>query len=283
VESANRRSVPRVRGRQGDYAWFPGGVAPIRDLSLGGVMLADREPLPLGSPVRMELHLGVEVVSCAGVVIRSEVDRGMAVEFLELSPVARKRLGAHLLQADVAEGRRRLTREVRVAADEVPSPPAPPIQRVPPSVPATPCRLGELLLRCRRITRNQLDAVAAQPRFEGETLVQLLARLGVISEEDLVSLFHHAYCLPVIDLRTIEPTANALRLVSAELARRHEILPVGVAGSTLTVATSDPSNVDGLNAVKFRSGHDLKITIAPASALHAAIDWFYAQHTRDAG
>ena len=275
METANRRSGPRVRGRQGEYASFPGGFAAIRDLSLGGVMLADREPLPVGSPVRMDLHLGVEIVSCSGVVLRSEADLGMAVEFRELSPIARNRLRDHLLEADVAEGRRRLTREMRPAT--------PGIQQRPPAPPATSSHLGELLLRRGRITPDQLAALGAQQRSDGETLIDLLVRLRVVPEEDLVSLLHDAYRLPVIDLRTIEPTTDALGLVSAELARRHEILPIGVAGSTLTVATSDPSNADGLNAVKFQSGCDLKITIAPATALRQAIGSFYSERTRDAG
>jgi hypothetical protein len=283
MEIANRRLAPRVGGKQGEYASFPGGVAAIRDLSLGGVLLADREPLPVGSPVRMELHLGVEVISCAGVVTRSEVDLGMAVEFLELSPIARSRLGAHLLQADVAEGRRQLSRKTRVAArDLTPRPAEPGVQHRPPSIPNAPYHLGELLLQHGRITSDQLAAVKAQHRIDGGPLLHLLIRLRVVSEEDLVSLFHDVLRLPVIDLKTVEPTPEALRLVSADVVRRHEILPISVAGSTLTIATSDPSNVDALNAVKFLTGCDLKIAIAPMSALREVIGWFYSQRARDA-
>jgi type IV pilus assembly protein PilB len=110
-----------------------------------------------------------------------------------------------------------------------------------------------------------------------------LLSLGIVSEEDLVSCFHEEYRLPVIDLSSAQPTSEALRLVPRDLAIHHEALPIGVAGSTLTVAISDPSNLDGLNEVKFRSGCTLRISVAPVRALREAIDQFYGAHVRAAG
>jgi len=272
MQPVERRAVPRVHGRPGDFVSYPGGVAAIRDLSLRGVMLADREPLTPGSPVRMELHLGVEVVSATGIVWRTEADRGMAIQFVDLSPIAQSRLGAYLMQADVVEARRRLTRG---SAGAFPSkaPPSIPERRGSAAAPAT--RLGELLVRRGQLTADQLAALKAEQRVNGESLTDLIVKLRLLSENDIVSVFHHEYRLPIIDLRTIEPTPDALGRVPAELAHRQEVLPIGVAGSTLTIATSDPSNFDGLAAVKFRSGCDLKITIAPRTPLRRAIATFY--------
>jgi len=234
--------------------------------------------------VRMELHLGVEVVSVTGVVNRSETDHGMAIEFLDLSPVARSRLGAHLLQADVAEGRRRMSHQIRDATRALPAAqPAAPVAPRTPASPAPSTRLGELLLRRGRVTADQLGALRAEERVYGEALIDLALKLRLLTEDDLVSLLHHEYRLPIVDLTTIDPTRGALRLVPSELARRHDILPIGVAGSTLTVAMSDPSNFDGLNAVKFRSGCDVKIMIAPRGPLRRAIIWFYDERNRQTG
>jgi type IV pilus assembly protein PilB len=124
--------------------------------------------------------------------------------------------------------------------------------------------------------------MAAQQQHGGRFAAMLLS-LGVVSEEDLVSCFHEEYRLPVIDLSTAEPTPEALRLVPRDLAIHHEALPIGVAGSTLTLAISDPSNLDGLNEVKFRSGCTLRISVAPVRALREAIDQFYGAHVRAAG
>ncbi len=86
----------------------------------------------------------------------------------------------------------------------------------------------------------------------------------------------------MIDPTTVEPTPDALRLVPYALSRRHEILPIGVTPSTLTAATSDPSNLAGRDEVKLHSGRDLAVAVAPP-ALQEAIHYFYHQRMREAG
>ena len=55
------------------------------------------------------------------------------------------------------------------------------------------------------------------------------------------------------------------------------------ADERLTVATSDPSNLDGREEVKLQSGCDLTVTVAPSGALREAIDYFYHERPREAG
>jgi type IV pilus assembly protein PilB len=111
----------------------------------------------------------------------------------------------------------------------------------------------------------------------------ILTQFGVASEDDLATCLHREYRVPLVDLSTVDPPAEVLRLVPPEMARQHAILPIGLAGSTLTVAIADPSNLDGLAAVKFRSGCELRVTLAPARSLMQAIERFYAERVRETG
>jgi class 3 adenylate cyclase len=144
-------------------------------------------------------------------------------------------------------------------------------------------RLAELLFRRGAITADQLAAATAEHQQRGGRLCDLLLRLGIVSDQELAACFNEEYRIPLLDVTTAEPTPEALRLVPYELAQRHEILPIGVAGSTLTVATSDPSNLDGRDEVKVRSGCDLTVTVAPSRALREAIDYFYHSRAGEAG
>jgi hypothetical protein len=138
-------------------------------------------------------------------------------------------------------------------------------------------RLGELLVRRGAITADQLAAAAAEYRQRGGRFCAVLLRLGVVSDNDLAACFNEEYRIPLIDVTIVEPTPEALRLVPYELARRHEILPIGVSRSTLTVATSDPSNLAGQNEVRFHSGRDLTVAVAPSGMLREAIHYFYRE------
>ena len=143
--------------------------------------------------------------------------------------------------------------------------------------------LGELLLQRGAITADQLAAAEAEYQERGGRFCELLLRSGIVSDQDLAACFNEEYRVPLIDVTTADPTSEALRLVPYELAQRHEILPIGVAGSTLTVATSDPSNLGGRDEVKVHSGCDLAVTVAPSRALREAIDYFYHERIGEAG
>ena len=286
MDTPDRRALPRIKAKNGHYASFPGGVAAIRNISLGGVMLDEKDPIQPGSPILLELHLGRELVTCSGVIKRSSTHEGTAVQFVEMSTPARKLLGGYLMQTGLAENRRRLNEGVSSAAREYRAASVSGVAaHAPTAARATgpPPRLGELLVRRGAITQDQLAAAMAAQQQHGGRFAAMLLSLGIVSEEDLVSCFHEEYRLPVIDLSTAEPTPEALRLVPRDLAIHHEALPIGVAGSTLTLAISDPSNLDGLNEVKFRSGCTLRISVAPVRALREAIDQFYGAHVRAAG
>ena len=283
MEQSNQLTLPRVPTTSGQYASFPGGVAALRELSVGGATLEDRDPLPIGSRIRLTLHLGSETVSCVGLVKRSVLDEGMAVEFADISTADRKRLQEFITAADRAARRARLhaglgnpSRARAITATTSAS-------MLAARPPARLSRLAELLVRRGAITTDQLAAATAEYRQRGGRFCAVLLRLGVVSDKDLAACFHEEYRIPLIDVTSVEPTPEALRLVPFELAARHEILPIGVTRSTLTIATSDPSNLDGRNEVKFHSGCDLTTTVAPSRALREAIHYFYRERARDAG
>ena len=70
----------------------------MRDLSLSGLFLEDSDPLPIGSQLLLELHIGNETLQCSGVVRRLVPRTGMGIQFENLSVAARSRLERHLNQ-----------------------------------------------------------------------------------------------------------------------------------------------------------------------------------------
>ena len=282
MNTVNRRAVPRLKAKRGHYASYPGGVAAIRDISLSGVMLDERSPIPTGNRMLLELHLGPELVTCTGVVKRSSVFDGTAVQFLEMSAGARKLLGGYLMQIGLADNRRRLNEGVKNAALEYRTAnPAPAEIATAEPRPAAP-RLGELLVRRGLITQGQLAAAVAEQRIHRERLCSMLIRLGILTEDEVLDFLCREFRLPAVDLATVDPTSDALAQMPHALARAQQILPIGISAGSLTVAVGDPSNLDGMNEVKFRSGRTLRISIAPMRALEDAIDHFYAVRARAA-
>jgi hypothetical protein len=276
----NRRGFSRVRAQTGHYASFPGGVAPIQDVGLDGLTLEDLEAMRFDTTVRMRLHLGAETIDCNGKVTACDPETGIVkIEFTDLTTAGRKGLTNYLVQTKMLENRERLKAGLRNPLGKTEGTPARPL---PPHIPGR-TKLEETIARSGLVDGNRLAFAAAHQREHGGLLPLILVSMQVVSEDDLAACLHREYRLPIVDLSTVEPTSEALRLVPLSIARRHAILPVGLSGSMLTVAVADPSNADGLAAVKFRSGCGLRVAVAPARSLLTAIDRFYEQRARETG
>jgi type IV pilus assembly protein PilB len=60
--------------------------------------------------------------------------------------------------------------------------------------------------------------------------------------------------VPVLDVDTLDIDPEVVKLVSEKLIRKHNTLPIYKRGSRLFVAVSDPTNLQGLDEIKFHAG-----------------------------
>src|SRR5262249_58812032 len=136
-------------------------------------------------------------------------------------------------------------------------------------------RLGELLLKRSLITHDQLASATTDQQQQGGLLASHLVRLGVVNEDQLVTQLQKEYRLPIVDPMSLEITTEILQLIPPALSSKHHLLPLNLAGTTLTLAMADPSNLAAINEVKFISGYDVRVVLAKLSAIRKAIDHFY--------
>jgi type IV pilus assembly protein PilB len=136
-------------------------------------------------------------------------------------------------------------------------------------------RLGELLVRENLISLSQLQKAQEEQRKTGARLGYSLTKLGILDEQELTSFLSKQYGVPSINLSDFEISPDVLQLVPAELAKRHQLLPVNRAGATLIVAMSDPSNIYAIDDLKFRTGLNIEVVVASEVAIDEAITRYY--------
>ncbi len=136
-------------------------------------------------------------------------------------------------------------------------------------------RIGELLLKRQLITQDQLVKAVTEQQKQGGILASQLVKLEFVSEEQLVQHLQREYRLPIVDPLALEITPQVLNLLPHSLSNKHLVLALNLAGSTLTIAMADPSNLVAVNEVKFVTGYDLRICLATLTSLKKAIDHFY--------
>ncbi|MFW5965873.1 MAG: type IV-A pilus assembly ATPase PilB [Persicimonas sp.] len=136
-------------------------------------------------------------------------------------------------------------------------------------------RLGELLLREKVISPDQLRKAKQRSEREGSRLGYELTRLGYVDEGDLTSFLSKHYGVPSVNLSEIDIPENIIQLIPREVAERHQCMPVNRSGATLVVAMADPSNIYAIDDLKFMTGYNIEVVVASESAIEEAITQYY--------
>ncbi|HEY0781043.1 MAG TPA: type IV-A pilus assembly ATPase PilB [Thermoanaerobaculia bacterium] len=141
--------------------------------------------------------------------------------------------------------------------------------------PQGPSKFGELLLKTGRITPEQLQEALAYQKEQGGRLGSALVKLGHLNDKQLVESLAKHFGVPSIDLTGLDVDEAVVKIVPADLARKYTIVPVSKAGSTVTVAMIDPTNVFAMDDVKFMTGYRVEPVVASETSIRNAIDRYY--------
>ncbi len=138
-------------------------------------------------------------------------------------------------------------------------------------------RIGSLLVKESLLTPEQLERAREETRAKGGRLGTQITQLGYIGEAELTEFICRQYGVPSIDLDAFEIDPEVVRLIPEEVAIKHSVMPVNRAGSSLVVATSDPSNIFALDDIKFVTGYNIEVVVASEDAIKRAVDKYYDQ------
>src|ERR1051325_10552920 len=138
-------------------------------------------------------------------------------------------------------------------------------------------RIGELLLKEKRITPEQLQEALNYQRQNGGKLGYNLIKLGYVKDEEITALLSKQYGVPSIALTQFEIDPSVVKLVPAETAQKYQIVPLSRSGATLTIAMTDPTNVFAMDDIKFMTGYNVEPVVASETAVIDAITKYYGK------
>ena len=137
-------------------------------------------------------------------------------------------------------------------------------------------RLGDLLVNEGLLTREQLaKALQEQSVTPGQRIGLTLIKMGFVPETDVVRMLARQFRMPAVDLSRFEVDTRLLKLIPAELASKHKVLPLKRDGRQLTVAIADPTAMSVLDDLKFITRYDIVPVLAGEYSMRAAIEKHY--------
>lgn len=137
-------------------------------------------------------------------------------------------------------------------------------------------KLGELLLKERMITAQQLEEGLKNQVIYGIRLGSSLVEMGYVDGEALARLLSRKLAVPCVSKR--ELTAIPKELIAGfprTLVERYRVVPFRLEGNRLGLAMSDPTDLKALEEIAFITGHIVQPYIAPDVHISRALATYY--------
>ena len=137
-------------------------------------------------------------------------------------------------------------------------------------------RIGELLLKEKRITPDQLQQALNHQKANGGKLGYNLVKMGFVKDEEITALLSKQYGVPVDQPRAVRdrPGGHQARFPPRPRSK-YQIVPLSRAGATLTIAMTDPTNVFAMDDIKFMTGYNVEPVVASEIGVIEAIQKYY--------
>ncbi len=142
-------------------------------------------------------------------------------------------------------------------------------------------RLGDLFVKEGLITEQQLQEGLAEAKTSGYRIGYALVHLGFVAEEELTRMLAKQYRVPAVDLDKVTVDPKILKLIPANVAQKHLVLPLRRVGRMLTVAMTNPTDFSAIDDLKFISKLEIEPVIVGEYTLRKHLEKYYGAGNDD--
>ncbi len=136
-------------------------------------------------------------------------------------------------------------------------------------------RLGDLFVREGLIDAEQLTAALQDAKEGGTRVGYSLVKLGFVGENELTRMLSKQYRLPAVDLEKVQVDSKIYKLIDGDMAYKHLVLPLRRVGRTLTVAMANPSEIEAIDVLRFKTRYDIEPVIVGEYTLRKHLEKYY--------
>ena len=136
--------------------------------------------------------------------------------------------------------------------------------------------LGTLLLRVGAIDPEQLEIALTEKERSPRRLGEILVEWGWVPSVAIARALAEQYGIPFLDLSSTEVEEDAAKLISGDVARRLQALPIKrLPDDLLLVGLADPTDVLAAEELRTLLGTGIALNVVDIDALEAAFSRFY--------
>lgn len=142
-------------------------------------------------------------------------------------------------------------------------------------------RLGEMLIKDGLINQKQLDEAVMVQKREGGRLGEILVRLNMVKETDIVGLLGRQLNIPYASLKSglLKPAFDQGldKLISMDFSLKNIVLPLSRNMNSLTCALYDPLDLTLIDNLRKMTGCEINPVIATKAEILQVAEDFYGK------
>jgi len=134
----------------------------------------------------------------------------------------------------------------------------------------------DLLLKKGIITQEQLNSAKQEASRTGMPLERAMEKLGYISEVNIAQAIAESIGVPFMDLTDYLVDPEVIKLVPEVTAKKCKAVPLFKIGDSLTVAMSDPSDIEAIDELRIKSNSsNIDPVLSTPDMIQKVMDQYY--------
>lgn len=135
--------------------------------------------------------------------------------------------------------------------------------------------MGELLVERGIINLRQLEKALSVQKEKGGLIGEILVDLNFVKEEEIAQALTVQYGFPFLPLNNYEVDPEVINIIPGRVARQYLIIPIDKIGTNLSIAMSNPLNIQAIEDVELISNCSVQTFVSTSSDIKKAIERYY--------
>ena len=136
-------------------------------------------------------------------------------------------------------------------------------------------QLGELLFERSILKKEELEKAVKIQKEKGGLLGTILVALGYATEEQIAQAITVQYGFPYLPLTSYEIDQSVIDIIPENVARQYCLIGIDKIGNTLTIAMSNPLNMQAVEDIELMTGFKVKSIVSTITDINNAIKQHY--------
>lgn len=140
-------------------------------------------------------------------------------------------------------------------------------------------KLGEMLLESGLLTEDQLNNAIANQKRANLKLGEFLVREGLLSGSQVVDQIAKQLRVKKYSAEKYPVNLELARVIPADIAQKHQVVPLKKTSHLLTVAMTDPMDINALDAIELYTNTEVETVICTSQEMNQLIGSLYGTYS----